>query len=369
MRRIIVLSAEMGIGGAERVIASLSYGLRQRGHEVIVCTLKAKGQIGASIEERGIELINLAGNRKKLGIYTTFYRLLKLVRDRRIDIVHSHGTAALWDAALARTFVSKAKLIHTFHYGNYPNLRWQNRLMERLSQRRADRLVAVGYEQRSAIAETYGIDEHKMSVVLNGVGQKDARIDASLRNKYAAESQVVIGSVSTLIEQKGIEYLIEAAKILVRRKLNFKIIIAGDGVLRDDLESRVMSEGLSNVVGFLGWVDDAAAIVLPAIDIFVQPSLWEAMSIVVLEAMAAGLPMVITNVGDNARVVENGITGFIVDPADPQQLADKLTLLIEDTRLRTQIGASARDVQSEEYSDMTMVDSYLTLYERCLERP
>jgi glycosyltransferase involved in cell wall biosynthesis len=360
--RILILNAALFIGGAEKVIASLALGLRAKGHAVTVCTIKGTGEIGRQLAEEGIQTINLADPESRLSVYTAFCRLAKIVRERQIDVVHTHTLAALWDAMLAKTFFRGARLIHTFHFGNYPRLPWQSRLMEGLALKRANRLVAVGFSQRSAIAQTYGIDKDRIDVVLNGVNRKEQKLDSQYWRTMRKRHSVLVGSVSTLIEQKGIDNLIRVAKSLKTKKHDFALIIAGDGPLRSKLEAQARDANLSDIVYFIGWVDEAASTVLPALDIFVQPSRWEAMSIVILEAMAAGIPVVATDVGDNGRVIIDERTGFIVSPTDEQEFANKLEILIQDTSLRTRMGNEASTVLQEHYSEARMIDSYIYQY-------
>ena len=360
--RILILNAALYIGGAEKVIASLALGLRAKGHAVTVCTIKRTGVIGRQLAEEGIQTINLADPESRLSLYTAFYRLAKIVQERQIDVVHTHTPAALWEAMLAKTFFRGPRLIHTFHFGNYPRLPWQSRLMEGLALKRANRLVAVGFSQRSAIAQTYGIDKDRIDVVLNGVNRKEQKLDSQYWRTMRKRHSVLVGSVSTLIEQKGIDNLIRVAKSLKAKKHDFALIIAGEGPLRSKLEAQARAANLSDIVYFIGWADEAASTVLPALDIFVQPSRWEAMSIVILEAMAAGIPVVATDVGDNGRVIIDKRTGFIVSPTDEQEFANKLEILIQNTALRKRMGNEASTVLQEHYSEARMIDSYIYQY-------
>jgi glycosyltransferase involved in cell wall biosynthesis len=177
---------------------------------------------------------------------------------------------------------------------------------------------------------------------------------------------MVIGSLSTLIEQKGVEHLLQAARILAERGTPFRLVIAGDGHLRQRLEALAEQLGLGARVEFLGWIEDGARRVLPWIDIFVQSSLWEAMSMVVLEAMSCGCPIVATTVGDNPFVIRDGESGFLVPPADPFTLADRLGMLLEDEGLRARLSAAARRDYEERYTADRMCAEYASLYQEAM---
>lgn len=361
-QRILIINAALHIGGAEKVISSLAKGLRELGHIVTVCSVKRKGAIGEQLEEEGIPVINLANPNSRISLYTVFFRLAALIKEKQIEVIHTHTPAVLWDAMLAKAMTRDLKLIHTFHFGNYPHLPWQSRVMERLALRSANHLVAVGYSQRESVARTYDLDASDIEVVLNGVDRKEARLDPEFWRNLRKKHSVIVGSVSTLIEQKGIDNLVRTAKILRTRMLDFAVIVAGEGPLRPQLEAQVDAEGLADIFYFLGWVDEAAVSLLPALDVFVQPSRWEAMSIVILEAMAAGLPVVATDVGDNKRVIVDKSTGFVVPPSDEREFADKLEILIQDAELRDRMGKEASRVLQESYSEKRMIANYLRLY-------
>jgi glycosyltransferase involved in cell wall biosynthesis len=140
------------------------------------------------------------------------------------------------------------------------------------------------------------------------------------------------------------------------------MMIAGEGKLRRELEAQAHSLGLQDHVRFLGWVSAASRRALPACDIFVQSSLWEAMSVVVLEAMAGAKPMVITAVGENPRVVVNEQTGLVVPARAPQALADGLARLLDDPDLRHKLGAAAQQRFGELFTVREMVNNYAKLY-------
>jgi glycosyltransferase involved in cell wall biosynthesis len=139
-------------------------------------------------------------------------------------------------------------------------------------------------------------------------------------------------------------------------------MIAGEGVLRPALESQAKQAGLEREVKFLGWVPEAARRALPVCDIFVQSSRWEAMSVVLLEAMAAGKPIVTTAVGENAHVVENGISGFVVPPQQPRALAETLGKLLKDASLRTSFSAAARKRFEQHFTVERMIGEHEKLY-------
>jgi len=169
--------------------------------------------------------------------------------------------------------------------------------------------------------------------------------------------------IATLIEQKGLPDMLDVAYELKKRGVDAIILVAGEGHLRKVLESRACELALGDYVQFLGWVNNADSRILPMFDILFQPSLWEAMSMVVLEAMAGGKPVVATDVGENRHMVEHGINGFLVRPRDIASMADALEILSKNPEILKRQGIESRRRFEEKFTSLAMVRKYEDLYE------
>ncbi|MCK4825537.1 glycosyltransferase, partial [bacterium] len=318
-------------GGAERVVATLCNNLDTDRYSITVCWRMGVGAIGEELKAKGIELIGLPELDPSVTPRRRFLVLRKLLKDKCIDIVHTHDTGALVDAAQCRLLGSRSKLVHTYHYGNYPNRQRSHLILEVLFSRMANRLIAVGFEQAKGIQKALYLSSSRLSTIYNGVEMFSSKLREDLVAPYRNKpgNPVVIGSISTLKdEQKGITYLLDTAEILQSRNVNCVFLVAGDGPLRQELEKKCRELNLTDMVYFLGWVPDAGNNLLPSLDIFFQPSLWEANSIVLLEAMASGLAIVTTEVGESRHVIEEGENGWIVQPRDTTAMADVLADLV-----------------------------------------
>jgi glycosyltransferase involved in cell wall biosynthesis len=253
-------------------------------------------------------------------------------------------------------------VVHTFHFGNYPHLDKGNARLERMFGRFADARVAVGHAQAAAIRQTYGWSEACITTIWNGIPRRPIRIDEARLGPIRARGRVVVGMVGTLTEQKGHRDLFEAIVRLRSRGVFAHYVIVGGGRLRGELERACDELGLRDDVTFLGWVHDAAETILPGLEVFVQPSRWEAMSMVLLEAASLRLPIVCTNVGEASRVLENGIEALIVEPKDVTAIADSLERLIRDGQLRRDLGAAAAAKVETTCTADFMVSRYEALY-------
>ena len=171
----------------------------------------------------------------------------------------------------------------------------------------------------------------------------------------------VLCFVGRFTEQKGIDTLLQAVKALHDQRTVFRLWLVGDGPLRDRFEEYVLRSDLSSTVQFLGFRKDVPEL-LGASDVFVLPSRLEAMPVSLLEAMASGLPCVVTSVGDNAKLVEDGITGLVVPPEDAGALATALGQVLADPGLRCSMGEAAHR-KAQQYTVKRMTSRVTRIYD------
>jgi glycosyltransferase involved in cell wall biosynthesis len=344
------------------VIADLARFIDRLRFDVSVCYLRENGVVGRLLEEDGIQLCSLSARGDGRTDYLTSLRLRRFVREHSIEIIHSHDTHGLVDCSIVRCLVPSVRHIHTFHFGNYPNLSSDHARFERLVWRRPDRLIAVGTAQARSIEAFYRMKSGRLRIIRNGVIEHRPITDDSLASLAASRGLPVVASISTLTAQKGLSHLLEAVSILKSRDLNVLLLVAGDGQLRQSLEQQAADLGVTPNVEFLGWIPDAARRLLPNCDIFVQSSLWEAMSIVVLEAMAATKPLVVTSVGENPHILRHRESALLVPPGDSEALADAIGELLVNRALARQLGVCARLAYKSEHEVLRMVRDYEAVY-------
>ena len=357
---LLILASTLWNGGAESVIRHLAKGIDRRRFNVTVCHLKERGHVGDIMVQEGLEVVGLGAAGQV--DYFSFRKLLRLVRERRIDVIHSHTTYGLVDACLCKLFRPSLRVVHTFHFGNYPHTRPRILWMERVFSRLATRLYAVGEVQRGQVRAVLGVSDRRIGVVWNGVDLPDGGGGREFRDTIARRGQIVVGTIATMINQKGLPALLRTARRLKDMGRDVKFVLVGEGHLRPELEALRTELNLEESVVFAGWVTNAAEVALPAFDIFFQPSLWEAMSMVVIEAMAAGKPVVVTAVGENPRVVDHGVEGLLVQPQDAEGMAAALDRLIQDTGLRERMGRAARTKAEGYFTVAHMARAYERAY-------
>lgn len=354
---LLIINGSLSGGGAEHVIATLARHSRDLGHAVTIAAVHPGGEILRELTEAGFPTVVTGarggGSAEQLG---------RAIASRQIDIVHSHDLRSLIDAGTCRLWQRRLRHVHTFHFGNYPHLPWKHLAMEGAAARLPDRLVAVGNVQRSTLRQTLRLRDERLTTIWNGVDYVAA---PDWSGVYRDAHVVRIGSVSTLGEQKGVPTLLEAARLLRDTGRRFSLVLVGEGPKREELEQMSARLGLSTEVEFTGWVPDAARRLLPTFDVFVQSSYWEAMSIVILEAMAARRAIVATTVGENPAVLADGRTALLVPPREPQALADALARAVDNASLRENLAAAARRDYERRFTGRVMAERYLELFERC----
>jgi glycosyltransferase involved in cell wall biosynthesis len=360
---LLVLASSLWIGGAEVVIAHLARNLDRTRFNVIIGYLKTCGQIGDELKRDGVEVVSVAKVHQDRPNYFTFLDVLRLVRERQIDVIHTHTTHSLVDATLCKLFAPRVKVIHTFHFGNYPNVKPRVKWMEKVFSRGADRLYAVGKTQRDQLRDFYGFRESSIGTLWNGVNAPRFGDPAEFRAKYGIpEDTVLIGVIATLIKQKGLPDLMRVARRVLDSGRKARFIVCGEGIMREELEALRRELKLEDDVMLPGWVEKAAQLALPAFDVLYQPSLWEAMSVVLLEAMAAGKPLVATRVGEAPHFVEDGVDCLLVDPGDIEGQAAAVCRVIDDPALRARMGEVARRKWEQHFTVEHMTRAYEKVY-------
>lgn len=368
----MIVNPSLFIGGAEIVIKNLCYNLNPEIFNISVCHLKERGVIGDELCNSGFDVVGIPKSTFMEVDYFTSIKLLKLIRDKNIDLVHSHATHPLTDATICKIFsflfLKHIRVVHTFHFGNYPYDKKSRMFLEFFFGRFTDKLVAVGNFQKRQLQNTYNFSGSRITTIWNGISQIEGDVDSKIIQFIKESDSVVVGTIGTLFEQKGITYLIDTAAALKKRGHKLIFVVAGEGPLRRELEKKCKILNLENNVYFLGWVQNASKTILPHIDIFFQPSLWEAMSVVILEAMMMAKPIVATNVGENSYILENSVDGLIVEPKAVDQMVEALDKLINDIDLRKKLGNAARKKYEKYFTALSMAKRYEQLYIEVLRK-
>jgi len=330
-------------GGAERFLVELVRRAPRERLDVKVVCLSRKGAWAGEVESAGVEVICLD---KKTGLDLTIVRRLRaLFRSERPDLVNTHlWTADLW-ARLGAVLSGVPHIVVTEQNVDVWKT-WYHRLIDRLLFRRTDKVICVSDQVLDFYRDVLRVPAAKLEVIPNAIdveGPPPPPGARPLREEIGAGAgDFVFLCAARLHPQKAHAVLLDAARSVADRGgRRFKIALAGEGSLRAELEARVRVLGLEQVVHFLGFRNDVRAL-LPQADAFVLPSHYEGLPLAVLEAMAAGVPVVVTRVGGNPGIVEDGRNGLMVPAGDVPALADAMARVAGDARLARALGEEAR---------------------------
>lgn len=367
------MTSDLDFGGAETMIVDIVENIDHELFEVVVCCINKKGSLGEDLAKKGHKLYEVRKEIDKQSYFSLAKRIKEIIKAENPDIVHSHCDSALIDIGPIYTLNRKLPpLIHTFHFGNYPHIAKKYIYLQMLFTKFVTQLVAVGTNQKDRIVETMKINPDRIHTILNGVSDNDYIDDEVNANKIKKElniekDELVIGCVAVLTDQKGIDDFIKACSMLKDKYPKTKWVVVGSGPLLEDLQSLASKLDLNDYMVFAGWRSDVKN-VLPVFDIYVIPSLWEAMSISLLEAMAAKRAIVATDVGENGKVIVNNQSGLIVKPGDLDAIVSAIDSLVTDEEKRSMFAENAYSDYVNKYSVQCMVDNYSKLYREIYDK-
>jgi len=346
------------IGGAENLVCDMARLQSRQGNEVIICSLESQQASLRKVEETGFRIIYL--NKRGGKDFRLLFRLVRLLKKEKPDILHTHNKAPLIYGALMRFLTRTPVLVNTRH--------GQGRLHQSFFIWNAyDFIVAVSHSAKNELLEHNRIEKNKVRVIHNGIDIQRFNILDAADQSLQKNGKIVIGIVARLDYYKDLPNLITSFQKVLTRINNAELWIVGDGNLRDDVEHRLKVLGLKEKVKLWGWQKDIAFFDRQ-IDVFVLPSLTEGISLALLEAMACGCPVVATRVGGNPEVVVDGQTGFLVPPKDPEAMAEAIITILQDKRMAQSMGEAGRRRVEEKFSLARMVNEYQKVYEEVLYR-
>jgi glycosyltransferase involved in cell wall biosynthesis len=374
--KLLHIAGSSLFGGDSVLILEMGKAAQRAGFEVDVLATHSVFQ--EFIRSEGLGLVDLDVIRREIRPIWDLRglgRLTRFLQNSSYSVVHTHTSKPGVVGRLAAIRAGVPVIIHTVHgFGFHEESGMLARrvysVIERAAARWCDRIVTVSEFHRN-VALGLGIaDPEKIIAIPNGVHPVRAQsrhTRGEIRSQLGVENDFVILSTGRLAEQKGLEYLIRALPMLAGGGRSLQVLLAGDGPLRSDLEALVTSLGVQEQVRFLGFRDDIGDL-LSAADLVALPSLWEGMSISLLEAMAAGKAIVTTTIGSNREVTDDGQAAILVPPKDPASLAGAIEALMSDDVRRRDLGTRAEKTQSQRYGMDRMLDAYLDEYERLMNR-
>lgn len=360
--KVMQVTRSLSFGGLEKLVASLAMQADPARFEMSVCCLLRKGVFAEKLEQNGIVVHLLEDNPDNHGSRTLFFKLAKLLRKERPDILHTHNTHAFMDGTLASLLSRIPAKIHTDHARSFPDSR-HYMIAENLCSRVFDRVIAVSNHSKSQLVHYEGIKPSKIDVIYNGVN-----FDTTLATGLSVREELgitpatpLIGTISRLTAQKGTRYLLEAIPAIVEQCPRAEFLIVGDGDQREKLEQQSRSLGIDRIIHFVGY-QKAVDRYIEALDLFAMPSIWEGMPLGLLEVLSMGKPVVATSVGGIPEVIVDQETGYLVPPENASTLANTIIQAIGNPSLKT-MATAGQERYKQYFQERVMVANYENLYE------
>jgi len=357
---VLSLISSEGYYGAENMLVTLAQKLCQAGCRCVVAVFfdpsATQPEVAERASQRGLT-VEMVKCRGKLD-WSTVRQLRMLAVRHNVDIVNPHGYKAdLYAYAAFRP--TRRALVATVH--NWPSRRLSMRayaVLDRIVLRRFDKVIGVS-EVPSNILRRSRVAADKIATVPNGVDAEQFDPAApSLRKEIAADGGTLVGFVGRLVLEKGGEVLLRAAQQVLAVHPRIKFVFVGEGPSRKPWEALATQLGIAKQVVFVGARDDMPG-VYSSLDLVVLPSYIESMPMCLLEAMAAGKPVVATRVGAVPQLVASDQIGLLVEPGSAGALSTGILRVLEDHELALRLGNNARQHVARNFSAQSMAKNYV----------
>lgn len=363
--RAVMLSWEFPpriVGGLARHIEGLSAELADRGHEVHVITLDFPGS--PSLEQNGSLYIHRVPVELPAPTFHTWVLLFNHFFEKKVgqiaheygvpDLVHAHDWLTV-PAGVASKHLLRRPYVMTFHsteaVRSAGSTSMESNLVRGLEwwgSFEASRIITVSRWMKDHVTELFKLPSEKVDVIPNGVdfskfqGEPDMPVN---RVKWVSNPHdFLVTAVGRMTSQKGFDTLLRAFPQILRSVPTARLLMIGDGYMKSELEGLAREEGVADSVMFSGFINDEQLVgALKSSSVVVVPSRFEPFGIIALEAMAAGVPIVVSNVGGLAEIVEDNVDGLEVEPENPQAIADAVVRVLSEPTLAQGLVTHSRE--------------------------
>lgn len=365
--KLILLTVGLGVGGTETHVLELASRINRARFDVTVCSLKSGGSLAEELRTRGVRVVSLEGTGKLDA--RVLFRLWKLLRKERPDVIQAFLFWANIAARLLGRIFREFPVISSYH-DEVVSEGWLVRTIDRLTLKWSHTIVCCSEAVRRSVSSRIGGDTAQYAIIPFGVDMRQFSTDnvATRRELGLKEGGPVIGTVCRLVEpKKGLSVLLAAMADL--KQLDgtpgCQLLIVGDG------PARVMLQELSERLEIAPWVVFSGVRrdiprVLPVMQAFVLPSLYEGFGISILEAMAVGIPVIATSVGGIPEFVTHDVTGLLIEPGNVIALSGAIKKVLQNSEKARQMGFKGQAHVREKYGIDSVVRQHEHIYDVCL---
>ena len=363
--RLMQITHDLAIGGLQKVVVNICKTIDRDKFHVSVLCLRDLGEFVPEVERLGIKVMYLL--QKKYGTdYFSFLKVARILRQEKIEIIHTHNIQPFIDGTIGAFLSGVKTVVHTDHGRKFPDKK-RYMLAERILSHFVYKVVGVSEDTSNNLIKYEKISPRKIITIPNGIdGSKYlTNIDKDKKKEELGINNdgPIIGLGARLTKIKGITYLLQSMPETIKEFPDITLIIAGKGEIEEELKREATLLGIHKNVLFLEPRLDMHEL-LRLFDIFVLPSLSEGLPMILLEAMAAGCPIIATNVGGIHTAIKHGKNGFLIEPGQPDAITSETIKLLSDDSLRQQFSSNNIKDFKEKYSAEKMTRKYEKLYLR-----
>ena len=357
--KILYLANHLNIGGITSYLFSLARGMKARGERVYLAS--SGGEREEDFIAEGIRCIRVPlGTKSEASpkILFSFLQLLPLIKENEIDIIHCNTRVTQVLGALLARFSGRPYISRCHGF-------FKKRFSRLVFPCWGKKVIAISEAVRNHLVEDFKVSPEDIRVIHNGIDLE--RFQVKIKKDFGLGPGPVVGIIARLSDVKGHAYLIQAMPEVLTRIPAVKLLIVGDGKTKDELVNMVERLGLAGSVSFLPSLRDTRE-ALSLMDVFVLPSLKEGLGLSLMEAMAAGLAVIGSDVGGIRNLIQHGQNGILVAAQDVHQLARAILELLGDRNKREYLGNNAREFIRDNFSLEKMIVETQEVYAQCLKR-
>lgn len=359
------------IGGSGLVATQLGINLAKRGHQIHFISYSTPFKLDTyapNIQFHAVDPINYPLFQQTLYTFSLTAKIIEVVRDFDIDVLHAHYSIPhSLCAHLAREITGDDFKIVTTLHGTDVTIVGQDRPLYPINKygiEKSDKVTTVSQFQREHTQRYIGIDK-EVEVIYNFVDPAVFKPRETVERCLAPSDQRVIMHIGNFRQPKNPEGVIKVFDLVQRQVPNARLALVGEGPEISTIKHRCREKDICHKVNYLGTVDNVER-VIPMADCVLQPSYRESFGMVLLEAMACGIPTVSSNVDGIPEVVREGETGYMADPDDHQAMADRIIQICRSDDLQARLGAAGRERAIQTFHQDHIIPQYEACYERVL---
>ena len=365
---IMHVTYDMNIGGTEQVVRNLINGTRDEYRLSLLCIDGNLGPWGEELRESGIDCHIVArGAGFDFGVIA---EIRDLIKREKVALLHCHQYTPYCYGWFASRLLG-IPVVFTEHGRFYPDIRKAKRCaVNPFLQMGTAAITSISAATKEALVDYENFSRDKIEVIYNGirdVAEPGDDTSSGAENSAVVAETITFGTVSRFDPIKNQAMMLEAFAKVYETCPEVRLVLIGDGEERAALENIVARRGLRDVVEFTGWQVNPID-TIKTFDVFLLSSLSEGTSMVLLEAMACGIPAVVTDAGGNSEIVENEHTGFVTPNKDAPAFAEAMQKLARSASIREQFSVNARARYESQFTIAAMSEAYSTLYQNCLSQ-